>query len=157
MKLGSQELHLHKMSRVQFDVNILAVIVMTARSGIPIICRWKTRGSLDLLGKEYRRTTNEIFGYNPDSGVKTLDIILILVTKSQDTILILVMTILQGRYNLTPLSYEALDHSSSFASEQCPEGFCAVAKNTLRILSLERLGESFNQQVSTMPSFHQKN
>jgi len=52
-----------------------------------------------------------------------------------------------GRYNLTPLSYEALDHCSSFSSEQCPEGFCAVAKNTLRILSLERLGESFNQQV----------
>lgn len=63
-----------------------------------------------------------------------------------------------GRYNLTPLSYEALDYSSSFASEQCPEGFCAVAKNTLRILSLERLGESFNQQVyichhSCFPSF----
>ena len=52
-----------------------------------------------------------------------------------------------GRYNLTPLSYEALDYSSSFSSEQCPEGFCAVARNTLRILSLERLGESFNQQV----------
>ena len=52
-----------------------------------------------------------------------------------------------GRYNLTPLSYEALDYSSSFSSEQCPEGFCAVAKNTLRILSLERLGETFNQQV----------
>ena len=67
-------------------------------------------------------------------------------------ILILVLTTMQGRYNLTPLSYEALDHSSSFASEQCPEGFCAVAKNTLRILSLERLGESFNQQVSTMLS-----
>ena len=52
-----------------------------------------------------------------------------------------------GRYNLTPLSYEALDYTSSFASEQCPEGFCAVAKNSLRILSLERLGEAFNQQV----------
>ena len=52
-----------------------------------------------------------------------------------------------GRYNLTPLSYEALDHCSSFSSEQCPEGFCAVARNTLRILSLERLGESLNQQV----------
>ncbi len=56
-----------------------------------------------------------------------------------------------GRYNLTPLSYEALDHCSGFSSEQCPEGFCAVAKNTLRILSLERLGESFNQQVNFVP------
>lgn len=109
-----------------------------------------------------------------------------------------------GRYNLTPLSYEALDYASGtsklfamlpfesasssssaaltalhmlvvpappfgaamppwkhrnrqflrmcsvgcagFASEQCPEGFVAVAKNTLRILTLERLGETFNQQ-----------
>ena len=56
-----------------------------------------------------------------------------------------------GRYNLTPLSYEALDHCSSFSSEQCPEGFCAVARNTLRILSLERLGESLNQQVAPFP------
>lgn len=59
-----------------------------------------------------------------------------------------------GRYNLTPLSYEALDYSSGFSSEQCPEGFCAVAKNTLRILSLERLGESFNQQVTRNVVLH---
>ncbi|KAK9824249.1 hypothetical protein WJX72_008915 [[Myrmecia] bisecta] len=50
-----------------------------------------------------------------------------------------------GRYNLTPLSYEALDYASGFASEQCPEGFVAVAHNTLRIVALERLGETFNQ------------
>ena len=52
-----------------------------------------------------------------------------------------------GRYNLAPLSYEALDSASSFSSDQCPEGFCAVAKNTLRILTIERLGETFNQQA----------
>ena len=52
-----------------------------------------------------------------------------------------------GRYNLTPLSYEALDYASPFASDQCPEGFCAVSRNTLRILTLERLGETFNQQA----------
>eukprot|EP00891_Asterochloris_glomerata_P004111 jgi/Astpho2/4111/e_gw1.00063.10.1_t len=52
-----------------------------------------------------------------------------------------------GRYNLTPLSYETLDFASGFASDQCPEGFVAVAKNTLRILTLERLGEPFNQQL----------
>lgn len=28
-----------------------------------------------------------------------------------------------------------------------PEGFVAVAKNTLRVISLERLGEFFNQQT----------
>lgn len=91
----------------------------------------------------------------------------------------------QGRYNLSPLSFEALDYASSalpdlrqdgfprlrvvcccivgclfttgvssdgmlaipagFASEQCPEGFVAVVKSSLRILMLERLGETFNQ------------
>ncbi len=53
-----------------------------------------------------------------------------------------------GRYTLAPLSYEALDYASGFASDQCPEGFCAVSKGMLRILTLERLGEAFNQQAS---------
>ena len=52
-----------------------------------------------------------------------------------------------GRYKITPLSYEALDYCSGFSSEQCPEGFCAVSNGTLRILSLERLGEDLNQKV----------
>jgi hypothetical protein len=37
-----------------------------------------------------------------------------------------------------------------FASEQCPEGFVAVVKNTLRILSVENIGETFNQSVSRL-------
>eukprot|EP01025_Chloroclados_australasicus_P032349 TRINITY_DN3279_c1_g1_i8.p1 TRINITY_DN3279_c1_g1~~TRINITY_DN3279_c1_g1_i8.p1 ORF type:complete len:556 (-),score=86.09 TRINITY_DN3279_c1_g1_i8:188-1855(-) len=52
-----------------------------------------------------------------------------------------------GRFNLVPLAYLVLDHACSFASEQCPEGFVAVAKNTLRIIALERLGEPFNQST----------
>jgi splicing factor 3B subunit 3 len=32
-----------------------------------------------------------------------------------------------------------------FCSEQCPEGFVAVVKNTLRILMVENIGETFNQ------------
>ena len=52
-----------------------------------------------------------------------------------------------GRYQLTPLSYEALDHAAGFASDQCAEGICAIAKSSLRILTVERLGENFNQQV----------
>ncbi|KAK9916752.1 hypothetical protein WJX75_006568 [Coccomyxa subellipsoidea] len=55
-----------------------------------------------------------------------------------------------GRYTLAPLSYEALDYASGFASDQCPEGFCAVSKSMLRILTLERLGEAFNQQVTRL-------
>lgn len=52
----------------------------------------------------------------------------------------------QGKFNLVPMSYEALDHAAGFCSEQVPEGFVAVARNTLRVITLERLGEFFNQQ-----------
>ena len=53
----------------------------------------------------------------------------------------------QNRFHLTPLSYEPLEHSSSFSSEQCPEGIVAIATNTLRILALEKLGVVFNQMA----------
>lgn len=53
----------------------------------------------------------------------------------------------QGRYNMAPLSYEILEHCSAFTSEQCPEGLVAISENTLRIVTLERLGELFNQTV----------
>ena len=50
-----------------------------------------------------------------------------------------------GRYSLSPLSFQALDHASAFSSEQCPEGFVAVSGGMLRFLTVERLGEAFNQ------------
>ena len=50
---------------------------------------------------------------------------------------------------MTPLSYEALDFAASFKSEQCAEGIVAVARNTLRVLALERLGTVFNE--TSMP------
>jgi len=53
----------------------------------------------------------------------------------------------QGRFHLTPLSYECLEHASGFASEQCPEGIVAISVNTLRILALEKLGAVFNQEL----------
>ena len=52
----------------------------------------------------------------------------------------------QARYHVMPLSYETLEYASSFSSEQCPEGLVCVASNTLRILTVQRLGEAFNQQ-----------
>lgn len=55
--------------------------------------------------------------------------------------------IYQGRFHLTPLSYETLEHASGFASEQCPEGIVAISVNTLRILALEKLGAVFNQEI----------
>jgi len=51
----------------------------------------------------------------------------------------------RGRHVMTPLSYQQLDYAATFASEQCPEGLVAVAGNTLRILTLDRLGDMFNQ------------
>ncbi|KAI8984496.1 CPSF A subunit region-domain-containing protein [Mycotypha africana] len=51
----------------------------------------------------------------------------------------------QNRLYLTPLSYEMLEYGSAFISEQCPEGVVAVAGNTLRIFTIEKLGNIFNQ------------
>jgi splicing factor 3B subunit 3 len=56
----------------------------------------------------------------------------------------------QGRFHLTPLSYEMLEYASGFASEQCPEGIVAISVNTLRILALEKLGAVFNQEVRSL-------
>lgn len=36
---------------------------------------------------------------------------------------------------------------TGFSSDQCPEGFVAVSKSTLRIITVENVGETFNQSV----------
>ena len=50
----------------------------------------------------------------------------------------------------SPLAYTALDHGCSFASEHCPEGIVAIAGNTLRILSLDKLGDAFNAEATQL-------
>lgn len=50
-----------------------------------------------------------------------------------------------GRFHMTPLSYLPLEYGAQFTSELCPEGMVAIAGDTLRIITLERLGETFNQ------------
>ena len=52
----------------------------------------------------------------------------------------------QQQLTLSPVSYQHLEHGCSFASEHCPEGLVAVAGNTLRILSLDKLGDAFNAE-----------
>lgn len=37
-----------------------------------------------------------------------------------------------------------------FASDQCPEGFVSVVKNTLRILAVENVGDTFNQSATRL-------
>ncbi|KAL9259372.1 Spliceosome-associated protein 130 B-like protein [Drosera capensis] len=51
----------------------------------------------------------------------------------------------QGHFLLTPLSYETLEFAASFASDQCAEGVVAVAGDALRVFTIERLGETFNE------------
>lgn len=51
----------------------------------------------------------------------------------------------QGRYQMTPLSYDPLDYAAEFSTEMCPEGVVAVSGEKLRIFGVERLGEVFNQ------------
>ena len=50
----------------------------------------------------------------------------------------------EGRFTLTPLSYESLAYGSQFSSEQCSEAIVAVAQTSLRILAVEHLGDVFN-------------
>ncbi|RHN50109.1 putative transcription factor WD40-like family [Medicago truncatula] len=53
----------------------------------------------------------------------------------------------QGHFLLTPLSYETLEFAASFSSDQCVEGVVALAGEALRIFTIERLGETFNETV----------
>ena len=49
---------------------------------------------------------------------------------------------------MTPLSYETLEFAASFSSDQCAEGVVvAAAGDALRIFTIERLGETFNETV----------
>ena len=43
------------------------------------------------------------------------------------------------------MSYEVLEYGSKFSSEQSPEGIVGISGNTLRILSLDKLHQLFNQ------------
>jgi splicing factor 3B subunit 3 len=58
-----------------------------------------------------------------------------------------VMYSVKGRYFQSPVTYETLEYVSPFSSEQCPEGIVAIAGSTLRIITVNNLGEQFNQTV----------
>lgn len=49
-----------------------------------------------------------------------------------------------------PLCIPCMLRLQGFSSEQCPEGFVAVVRNTLRILSVDNVGEAFNQSISRL-------
>ncbi|CAH0517240.1 unnamed protein product [Peronospora belbahrii] len=52
----------------------------------------------------------------------------------------------QTRRHLTPLSCELLSYASSFDSEQCPGGIVALTNDGMKILTVDQLGDTFNQQ-----------
>jgi splicing factor 3B subunit 3 len=52
----------------------------------------------------------------------------------------------QTRRHLAPLSCELLSYASSFNSEQCPGGIVALTSEGMKILTLDQLGDTFNQQ-----------
>ncbi len=58
----------------------------------------------------------------------------------------------QSRFLMTPLSYIPLEYASTFSSEQCPEGIVSISSNTLRIVTVDRLGDMFNQ--TAIPLLH---
>ncbi|RYH29490.1 hypothetical protein EON65_08340 [archaeon] len=56
----------------------------------------------------------------------------------------------QNKYHQDPLSYETLEHIHDFSSDTCPHGLVAVAGQSLRIISIENLGNTFNQQSMSL-------
>ena len=53
----------------------------------------------------------------------------------------------KNRYMITPITYEMLEFASGFTSEQCPAGIVAIAGDTLRIFTMDRLDNEFNTSV----------
>ena len=56
----------------------------------------------------------------------------------------------QNRCHISPLSYESFDFAASFSSPQVSEGIVAISGSTLRVLSLERLGDVYFQQSQAL-------
>ncbi|CEG40787.1 pre-mrna-splicing factor rse1 [Plasmopara halstedii] len=52
----------------------------------------------------------------------------------------------QTRRHITPLSCEFLTYASSFDTEQCPGGIVALTNEGMKILTIDQLGDTFNQQ-----------
>jgi len=56
------------------------------------------------------------------------------------------------RYQMVPLSYVPLEYAATLNSEAVPEGIVAISGSSLKILTIDRLGATFNQ--SEIPLLH---
>ena len=58
---------------------------------------------------------------------------------------------IKNRFHMTPVGQDTFEHAANFASEPCPEGLVTIQSNRVRILALERIGDSvFNQNVTRL-------
>uniref|UniRef100_A0A803M5Z5 Splicing factor 3B subunit 3 n=1 Tax=Chenopodium quinoa TaxID=63459 RepID=A0A803M5Z5_CHEQI len=55
--------------------------------------------------------------------------------------------IYQGQFLLRRLTSNTLKYAASFSSDQCAEGVIAVAADSLKVFTVERLGETFSQTI----------
>jgi len=62
----------------------------------------------------------------------------------------------QNRCQISPLSYELFDYVASLNSPQVTEGIVAISGTTLRVLTIEKLGDVYNQQVHELPASARK-
>jgi splicing factor 3B subunit 3 len=53
-------------------------------------------------------------------------------------------------FDMVPLSYRSLTHACSFASQDYPQAVVSVEGSSLRIFTIERLGEKVNQETLTL-------
>lgn len=54
---------------------------------------------------------------------------------------------LNYNYRMAPISYTKLDYCYNFHSEHCPEGIVAISDETLRIFTINRIDDDFNQTI----------
>jgi splicing factor 3B subunit 3 len=52
-----------------------------------------------------------------------------------------------GKFFTSPLSYETLEAAAPFVSEAVPDGIVAISGNSIRIFTVDRLGDTFNQKT----------
>ena len=45
---------------------------------------------------------------------------------------------------MVPLSYDMLDHSAIFSTSECREGIVSTSRDSLRIITPDKLGEMLN-------------
>lgn len=55
--------------------------------------------------------------------------------------------IVSHNYRLTPISYDHLDYCHNFHSQHCPDGIVAINNESLRIFSINRIDDDFNQTI----------